>query len=226
MTTLLDHGELRLLGHMASDTDVVGAARVSLGVAPEEASKGPEKDAKLIRFLMDNRHTTPFEHSMFRWYVRAPIFVFREWHRHRVGWSYNELSGRYAPLERLFYAPSLARVPDPRNRQSSVELWPPTAESEGLLATVRDACETAFDTYEALLAGGMARELARGVLPVNTYSAMWASCNAQSLMHFLTLRNHPAAQLEIRVYAQAMEAEFARIMPMTHAAYVAWRKYG
>src|SRR5688572_4589676 len=111
VVNVLDRGEVRLLGVLGSDASVVGAARVSTGKEPEQASKGQEADKRLINFLMRNGHGTPFEHSVFQWYVKAPIFVVREWQRHRIA-SYNEQSGRYTEFQPEFYVPDHYRVQD------------------------------------------------------------------------------------------------------------------
>lgn len=225
MTAVLDHGSVLLVDHMASDQNVTGAARVSTGKGPGYTSKGPEADEKLIRYLMEHRHGTPFEHSVFQFFVKAPIFVFREWQRHRVG-SFNEQSARYSELAPEFYVPDHIRVPDPANKQGAVryEDHPDDGTGGGWGARIIDAighaAEADFDEYRRLLDQGVAREMARIVLPVSTYSSMWWTVNARSLMNFLMLRNNPAAQYEIRVYAEAIEAMFAEIMPMTRQAFV------
>jgi thymidylate synthase (FAD) len=221
---VLDKGEIVLLKYCANDLDVVAAARISNAVDYENASKGPEKDEALIRYLMKHRHTSPFEHTYFRWYVKVPFFVAREWHRHRVGWSYNEVSGRYVEFGKDFpmdlYLPTVARTPGSSTKQGSVDV-PPNSDLHWLMALeIEEASLAALDSYRALIDSGVARELARMVLPLNMYTAFVASCNARSLMHFLSLRNAPDAQYEIRVYAQAMEEMFKEVMPMTHRAFV------
>lgn len=218
---VLDHGEVLLVDHMASDQKVTGAARVSTGKGPEYTSKGPEADEKLIRFLMSNGHGTPFEHAVFQFFVKAPIFVVREWQRHRIG-SFNEQSGRYSELKPEFYVPDHVRVPDPVNKQSSIRLDDPDnmAGLGGVQEQIRRSSTEAFIEYRAMLDTGVSREMARMVLPVNTYTSMWWTVNARSLLNFLMLRNAPAAQLEIREYAAAIEAMFAEVMPVTHVAFV------
>lgn len=212
---VLDHGEVELVQSSASDLTVVAAARVSHGVVAAAASKGEEADQKLIRFLLKHNHGTPFEHNLFTFRVKAPIFVVREWHRHRVGWSYNEVSGRYTELEEEFYVPDKIRIPAPTNRQGSVLAdWDPQKEAD-VLDYLRIACEFSFEEYRQLLEWGVAREMARMVLPLNTYTSFYASCNARSLMHFLTLRQAEDAQWEIREYADALALLFAETMPVT-----------
>lgn len=213
--TVLDHGYVKLVQASASDLSVVAAARVSLGVTAEEASKGERDDRRLIRYLLRHHHGTPFEHNLFTFLVKAPIFVVREWHRHRIGWSYNEVSGRYTEMEEWFYVPDRVRVPAPSNRQGSV--LPPSGldEEDLLIANIRRSTDIAYFAYNDLLRRGVAREMARIVLPLNTYTSFYASCNARSLMHFLNLRLAEDAQWEIRQYAEAMALLFEEEMPVT-----------
>jgi thymidylate synthase (FAD) len=219
VTAVLDHGEVLLVDHMASDQKVTGAARVSTGKGPEYTSKGPEADEKLIRYLMAHGHGTPFEHAVFQFFVKAPIFVVREWQRHRVA-SYNEQSGRYSEFKPEFYVPDHARVPDPANKQSSV-VGVDEVVTDHVVRWSEAAQSEAFRTYQMLLDTGVAREMARIVLPLSLYTSFWWTVNARSLMNFQMLRNHEAAQWEIRQYAAAIEAMFAEVMPMTHTAFVA-----
>ena len=214
---VLDHGLVRLISHNASDESVVMAARVSNGIL-EEQWRG-EKDEKLIRFLLRNDHGTPFEHNSMTFLVDAPMFVRSQWHRHRIGWSYNEASGRYSEVDEKFYVPEKARVPHPSNKQSSVE----TDDMPYSLSLIRQASEEAFGRYHAFLMNGMAREMARIILPLNTYTPFYATCNARSLMHFLRLRLDESAQWEIRQYAAALETIWQDLMPVTHSE---WSKLG
>lgn len=221
MTSVLDSGEVILIDHMASDGKVTGAARVSTGKGPEFVSKGEEQDRKLIGFLMANHHGTPFEHAVFQWFIKAPIFVVREWQRHRVA-SYNEFSLRYAEVGEEtaeFYVPDLARVPDPNNKQSSI-----VASDDMMDALVQyqvhEANNLALTSYRLMIERGVAREMARLVLPVNLYTKFWFTINARSLMNFLSLRNAPAAQWEIRQFAMALEKDFAQKMPWTYKAFI------
>jgi thymidylate synthase (FAD) len=220
---VLDHGEVLLVDHMASDQKVTGAARVSTGKGPEYTSKGPEADEKLIRYLMDHGHGTPFEHAVFQFFVKAPIFVVREWQRHRMA-SYNEFSLRYAEVHAdsitsELYLPDEVRVPDPGNKQSSV-VTTDEVVIDRAHRWIGDAYSNATRTYAMLLNTGVAREMARIVLPLGLYTKFWFTVNARSLMNFLALRNHPAAQWEIAEYARAIEAMFAEVMPITYAAFV------
>jgi thymidylate synthase (FAD) len=203
---------------MASDLSVVNGARVSFARRKEEID---DSDAGLIRFLMRERHGTPFEHNAFRFHIRCPIFVAREWMRHRVG-SFNEFSLRYARATEDFY------VPEPEDVRSQVgkpgAYTFETVEAE-LAAETRDAMrevyEQAFATYERLVEAGVAREVARSVLPVGAYTEFYWTVNARSLMNFVSLRASESAQREIRRYAEAVEHFLEQQMPVTHAAFVA-----
>jgi thymidylate synthase (FAD) len=215
---VLDHGFVRLDDAMADDLSVVNGARVSFARHKAEMD---DSDAGLIRFLMRERHGTPFEHNSFRFHIRAPIFVAREWFRHRVG-SFNEFSMRYAKATDDFY------VPDPDDVRSQV--GKPGAYSfepvePGVAETTREEMravyEAAFSAYERLVELGVARELARSVLPVGAYTEFYWTVNARALMNFLSLRNSESAQREIRRYAEACETFLEERMPVTYAAFVA-----
>ncbi len=214
---VLDHGFVRLDAAEATDLSVVNAARVSFGKRKEEMD---EKDAGLIRFLMRNKHATPFEHSFFRWHIKAPIAVAREWFRHRWA-SYNEYSLRYSEALEDYYVPILDAVRSQVGKpgQYHFESLNPDAATE-VQQLMEIAYSDARTCYLRLLAMGVAKELARYVLPVGLYTEWYWSCNARSLMNFLALRNDEAAMREIREYAQAVEQIFASLMPVTHAAFV------
>lgn len=218
---VLDHGFVRLVDSMGSDLSVVRAARVSYDAA-WRAGANEGSDNRLINYLWKNHHTTPFEAVTFTFEVKAPIFVFRQWHRHRT-WSFNELSARYRELPEEFY------VPDARNigvqSKDSKQARDTADEINREYATVLIAttCRESFRAYRALLDQGVPRELARSVLPVATYSHMFATVDLLNLLKFLTLRTHAHAQYEIRVYAEAM-LELARsIVPVSIAAWEASR---
>lgn len=208
---LLNHGYCRLVDHMGNDLSVVRSARVSYD-AEWRAGEDEGKDAKLISYLMKNRHTSPFESVTFTFEVKAPIFVYRQWHRHRT-WAFNEISARYAELPEEFYVPDQDKITtqsvNNKQQRTSDEL----ATAEHCRALIKDQCERAFRAYHSLLESGCPRELARGVLPVNTYSKMFATVNLHNLMGFLRLRDHSHAQYEIQVYAQAMLELITPIVP-------------
>ena len=179
-----------------SDLDIVNAARVSFGKVATTVS---ERDKNLIKYLIEHDHTSPFEHNQFSFRIKAPLFVARQWMRHRMN-SYNEISYRYvkAPLE--FYIPPHWRYQDATNRQCSMGSF----SDEKLLAVYKKSIDEAITAYELLLEKGVAREQARGLLPLCTYTEFIFTCNLHSLMHFMRLRLHTGAQQEIRDYAQAL----------------------
>ncbi len=214
---VLDKGFIALDGALASDLAVVNGARVSFNQESDEFS---ERDAGLIRFLIRERHGSPFEHGYFRFLVKAPLFVVREHHRHRAGHSYNEWSGRYAKMDAEFYVPENVRTQVGKPGAYSFE--PVDDETrEATRREIEENAERAFEAYERLLEQGVAKEVARTVLPLSTYTKYYWSCNPRSLMHFCGLRNHESAQFEIRQYAAAAESFLERLMPITHAAFVA-----
>lgn len=215
---VLDKGFVVLDTHCADDLSVVNAARVSFNKRVNMLSEG---DGKLIGFLMKNRHTSPFEHNFFRFRVKAPIFVFREWHRHRIGCSINEQSGRYSKLENEFYIPGAYDVRSQVGKPGSYTFEPMKFyKSKNYTRSLKSHCKTSFELYEAALASGVAKEQARMLLPVNLYSTMYWSCNARSLMSFLSLRNTEFAQWEIQQYAKAMESIFLEVMPITAKCFI------
>ncbi len=215
---VLDHGFVRLDEAMASDLSVVNAARVSFARRKEEMDDG---DAGLIRFLLRERHGTPFEHNAFRFHIRAPIFVVREWMRHRVG-SFNEFSMRYAKATDDFYVPDADDVRTQVGKPGSYSFEPVDAElAETTRDELNDVYEAAYAAYERLVEQGVARELARAVMPVGAYTEFYWTVNARSLMNFVSLRASETAQREIRRYADACERFLADEMPVTYEAFVA-----
>ncbi|MFF1908648.1 FAD-dependent thymidylate synthase [Kitasatospora sp. NPDC058218] len=215
-----------LIKHAAEDGDVTCAARVSTlgGEARYETS---DDGAGLINYLMRDRHGSPFEHTSFTFYVEAPIFVAREFMRHRAGWSYNEESGRYKELQPVFYVPDdhrkLVQVGKPGRYEfeDGTEL-----QRTALSRDLYSAYSWASEHYRSLLSRGIAREVARIVLPVGLYTSFYATCNARSLMHFLSLRTKNSSakvpsfpQREIEMVAESMEEQFKKLMPVTYAAF-------
>ena len=219
---------VELVKHAASDADVIWAARVSTkgeqSLADVDAD--PERSVGLINYLMRDRHGTPFEHSSMTFYVHAPIFVFREFMRHRT-FSYNEESGRYRRLEPVFYVPGPERKLVQTGKPGAYEFSAGSPEQHALVTeAVVAACRQSYSAYLEMLEAGVAREVARTVLPVGLYSSMYATCNARALMNFLSLRvkRSDAAfpsfpQREIEMVAEQMEALWAGLMPLTHAAF-------
>ncbi len=228
---------VELVRSSAHDSDVLFAARVSTqGEQTLEQSRldGSEtetdiaRDRGLINYLMRDRHGSPFEHNSMTFYVQAPIFVFREFMRHRIA-SYNEESGRYRELRPVFYVPDADRRLVQTGKPGAYEFSPGSAEQSALVEQqTMTASRLAFEAYQRMLEAGVAREVARIVLPLNIYSSMYVTMNARSLMNFLSLRTRrPEShfpsfpQREIEMCAEQMEALWARLMPLTHAAFEA-----
>lgn len=214
---VLDAGFVRLDGYMGADLSVINSARVSFGTRKETLEEG---DIALINFLMRERHGTPFEHNAFRFHVRCPIFVAREWFRHRIG-SFNELSGRYKEIPTDGYLPAPENMRTQVGKPGSYMFKPLTAEDASAgLQHIRAAYDAAYVAYEALLQAGVAKEVARLVLPVGTYTEFYWTVNARSLMNFLSLRSADTAQYEIREYANAIIEIFEFVMPWTASAWI------
>ncbi|HWG01421.1 MAG TPA: FAD-dependent thymidylate synthase [Trebonia sp.] len=223
-----DDMTVELVKHAASDADVLWAARVSTKGEQSlaEAEADPARSAGLINFLMRDRHGTPFEHSSMTFYVQAPIFVFREFMRHRT-FSYNEESGRYRKLQPLFYVPGANRKLVQEGKPGAYEFKDGTEEQHKIATeAIMDSCRQAYAAYLSMLDAGIAREVARTVLPVGIYSSMYATCNARALMNFLSLRTRrpdsafPSfPQREIEMVAEQLENQWAGLMPLTHAAF-------
>jgi thymidylate synthase (FAD) len=215
---LFEHGFVRLDDAMASDLSVVNSARVSFAKRKEVME---ESDAGLIRFLMRDRHGTPFEHNAFRFHIRCPLFVAREWFRHRIS-SFNEESARYHQLEGDFYVPAVEDVRSQVGKPGAYTFEPVDPEvAEGLRADLAEFYERTYRLYQELIDRGIAKELARSVLPMGTFTQFYWTVNARSLMNFLSLRAAETAQHEIRRYAEAIEPFFAELMPVTYEAFVA-----
>lgn len=217
---------VELVNSMARDSDVAMAARVSTVSGTHEDVVDLGKDAGLINYLMRDRHGSPFEHNAFTFYVEAPLFVFREFQRHRIA-SYNEESGRYKELSPVFYVPG--------DDRKLVQVGKPGAytfedgdytQVKGTQALTRLSSERSYELYQKMLENGIAREVARMVLPLNIYSSMYVTMNARSLMNFLSLRSleqgtYPSfPQQEIADVATQMELIFSEKMPVTHDCFV------
>lgn len=214
---VLDHGFVRLDGQMSDDLSVVNAARVSFGVTKTELDQA---DKGLINFLMRERHGTPFEHNAFRFHVRCPIFVAREWFRHRIG-SFNELSGRYKEIPTVGYIPAPQSVRTQVGKPGSYTFEP--VDDYLAFETIKhieQAYEVAYRKYNKMLESGIAKEVARMVLPVGTYTEFFWTVNARSLMNFLSLRLDASAQYEIQEFAVAVKDIFVEAMPITAQAWV------
>lgn len=216
ITTVLDHGRIELIQHWGSDELIVESARMSTN----KGFKGWDADEKFLKFLWDNNHHTPFEMAGAIFEIKAPIFVFREWHRHRTQ-SYNEMSARYVPLPDENYVPSIQRIVEAIDKARSTRnvqeqaINPAIDRPETTQALFRDYYNRAELQYQHLLNGGLPKELARLVLPVGRYSKMRAGANLRNWLAFLKLRQADNAQWEIRQYADAMAAILANKFPRT-----------
>lgn len=220
---------VELMQSMGSDESVAASARVSTAadVSKGAFSADPAESKGLINFLLKNRHGTPFEHNSFTFFVEAPIFVFREFMRHRIGFSYNEESGRYRELRPIFYVPNEQRNLVQQGKPGAYEFVPGTKEQyKAMTAASKKAYIASYNAYQTMLTAGIAREVARQVLPVGLYSSMYVTCNARSLMSFLSLRTKRAdshfpsyPQREIEMVAEKIEAIFAEKMPLTHESF-------
>lgn len=213
---VLDHGFVKLIDYMGDDHAIVCAARVM-----EENWRG-DADIKLLKYLLKHRHTSPFEQVTLKFHIKAPIFVFRQWHRHRT-WSYNEMSARYKQLPEEYYVPKPEHIgiQSASNHQgrefteeeiSDVQLM--TSEHIGYTS------KQAYETYQMFLDANIPRELARTILPFNMYSEMYATVDLHNLMHFIELRIDKHAQYEIQVYAAALLKCMQEVVPITTNIFV------
>jgi thymidylate synthase (FAD) len=224
---------VELVRSSAHDSDVLFAARVSTmgeqtleGAQASAEGDAANKGAGLINYLMRDRHGSPFEHNSMTFYIQAPIFVFREFMRHRIA-SYNEESGRYRELNPVFYVPAPERNLVQVGKTGAYTFVPGSAEQTELVErATREASTKAFEAYQEILEAGVAREVARIVLPLNIYSSMYVTMNARSLMNFLSLRTKREGthfpsfpQREIEMCAEKMEDIWADLMPLTYAAF-------
>ena len=217
-----------LVKHSASDADVIWAARVSTAgeQSLDEIDKDPSRSAGLINYLARERHGSPFEHTSMTFFISAPIFVFREFMRHRIA-SYNEESGRYRELQPVFYIPAPERKLIQIGKTGAYEFIDGTQEQYKItVAAMKESYVFAYEKYKVMLEAGVAREVARAVLPVGLYSSMYVTMNARALMNFLSLRTSREGshfpsypQREIEMVAEKMEEIFAQLMPITHGAF-------
>jgi len=214
---LLDHGFVGLVDHMGSDLSIVRNARVSYD-AEWRAGEDEGGDSRLINYLYKNGHNTPFEAVVFTFDVKAPIFVFRQWHRHRTQ-SYNELSARYRELPEEFYIPDEEVITQQStdNKQMRTKEKHPEGKFFQTMMEMNNA--ESFTVYKNLLKRGCPRELARSVLPVGTYSHMFTTVNLNNLFKFIAERSHEHAQYEIRVYSDALLKLIEPIVPVAVAAF-------
>lgn len=209
-------GSVALVQHVGNDKSVVSAARVSFG--GDNSLPLDEKDTKLIKYLLKHQHGSPFEHNLLTFKTVAPLFVIRQWMRHRVGVSYNEISGRYVEVEERFYVPVRFRQQAPNNRQASIEASE-LLDQDAARSIWESAIQSAYEAYTELLKLGVTKEQARGVLGLCAYSEFYFTCNLRSLFHFLSLRDHPGAQWETQMYARALRQLAAPLFPVSFQAW-------
>ncbi len=212
----LNHGFVRLIDYLGSDAAVVEAARVSYG----KGTKQVQEDRRLIRYLMRHQHTSPFEMVEFKFHCKLPIFVARQWIRHRTA-SVNEYSLRYSEAENQFYLPEpeVIRQQSKSNRQGRAEETVPEAQQLEVLTILKQHAQQAWLDYEKLAKINLARELARIHLPVSLYTEWYWKINLHNLFHFLKLRLDPTAQYEIRVYAGAIAQIVKLAVPLSWEAF-------
>lgn len=239
LINVLDHGFARLVSYMqpadnagfkigdsddgpfigrcwTGDLEIVRNARVSYDADWREGNE--KKDAKLIDYLTKNYHTSPFETMVFTFEIKAPIFVIRQWHRHRT-WSYNEVSARYAELPEEFYVPAVEQITTQSTSNKQMRTSEQHPNAQAYQYWIDKNCASAFKLYKEMLSDGVPRELARGVLPLNTYTRMFATVALHNLFRFMTLRLHSHAQYEIRVYAEALLRLVEPIVPESVKAF-------
>lgn len=220
---VLDHGYVRYIDHMGSDQRIVEAARISY----KSPSKGIEQDKKLIAYLYKNKHTSPFEMCKITLNIKMPIFIMRQYVRHRMQ-NLNEVSARYTELPNEFYIPQSWRKQDMKNKQGSLESdnWNPDItdghpDSNSISATelLKLHCEDSYNAYQDMLKAGIAREMARMILPINIYTEIYACWDLKNLLHFITLREDGHAQSEIQKYGTAIKQICQEFFPATMEAY-------
>lgn len=207
--TLFDQGFVELVDSMGSDASIIKAARVSYN-GDSLILERADKDKKLLRYLLKNRHTSPFEHVTFTFHVKAPIFVARQWMRHRT-WAFNEVSARYTEVDQDYYVPDAWRYQSTDNKQMSKGSFNNADLSEDYL----NALNNCWEVYYNMMDKGVAREMARMILPVSSFTRFYGTVNLHNLLHFLTLRDHEHSQWEIREYAQKMRELIEPIVPNT-----------
>ena len=206
-------GWVGLIDRLGSETTIVNAARVSFGKIKKDMD---DRDVKLLEYLIENKHTSPLEHIVFTFSVHCPLFIRGQWHRHRT-WSYNEISRRYTEIDLEFYTPPKLRRQAENNRQASCA--DPDFDDAALRALIEKQNRDSLALYEKLLAAGVCREQARGVLPQNMMVTFWGTVDLSNLLHFLELRDSDHAQWEIREYAKAIKKLIKPVVPHVAAYY-------
>ncbi|MBR2426195.1 MAG: FAD-dependent thymidylate synthase [Lentisphaeria bacterium] len=215
VSVLDGQGWVGLIDTLGTESTIVNAARVSFGKIKTDMD---ERDVKLLHYLLDNRHSSPLEHIVFTFSIHCPLFIRGQWHRHRT-WSYNEISRRYTEIDIEFYTPKHLRMQAENNRQASVDN--PDFQDAELRAMIDKQNKDSLALYEKLLAGGVCREQARGVLPQNMMVTFWGTVDLNNLLHFLSLRDSEHAQWEIREYAAAIKKLIKPVIPNVAAYFEA-----
>jgi len=225
---VLDHGYVNYVDHLGSDLRILEAARISY----KSPSKGDDADKKLLQYLWKNKHTSPFEMVKLTLNIRMPLFVKRQYVRHRMQ-NLNEVSARYTQLPKEFYIPTAWRPQDTKNKQGSIatENWNPIlytykrlrSDDSPIDVHATEAlikfCDSAYALYEQMLEAGIAREMARMVLPVNIYTEIYACWDLKNLLHFISLRDDSHAQAEIQEFGKAIKEICTDLFPWTMEAY-------
>jgi len=212
---VLDNGFVRLINSMGSDIDIVRSARVSYNSDWRGGNNEMEnKDEKLISYLLRNHHTSPFESVVFTFEIKCPIFVARQWHRHRT-WAYNEVSARYTELPEEYYVPKVEQITTQSKDNKQMRTTEQHRFAQEIQNKIAVSNSESYEVYKNLLEEGCPRELARSVLPVAIYTHFFGTVNLHNLLHFLRLRLHSHAQYEIRVYAEAIGSIIQHIVPVT-----------
>lgn len=209
-----DHGFIYLVDYMGNDSAIAEMARTSYG----RGTRRVNQDEGLIRYLMRHKHTSPFERGVMTFHIKMPIFVARQWIRHRTA-SLNEYSARYSELSNEFYFPCGCYVAKQSQSNNQGRVDEEFSDAEKITRLIKDSCQDSYEMYEYLLSTGLSRELARGVVPTNVYTEMYWQCNLHNIFHFLKLRMDRHAQREIRDYAEAMAVIVQAAFP------VAWKAF-
>lgn len=209
---VLDHGYVRYIDHMGNDSRILEAARISY----RSPSKGKEQDKKLLKYLWKNNHSSPFEQVKIALNIKMPIFVMRQYVRHRMQ-NLNEVSARYTQLPNEFYAPSEWRIQDTKNKQSSVsaDLQKDAKWQRRQTGRLLKVCDLAYTAYKEMIEDGVAREMARMILPVNIYTEIYTTWDLKNLLHFIALRDDSHAQAEIQEYGKAIKLICKEVFPWT-----------
>lgn len=209
---VLDHGYVKMIASLGDDDFIAQAARVSY----QQGTTTTRANVELIDYLMRHQHTSPFEMVEFVFEIKAPIFIARQWFRHRTA-SVNEMSGRYSIMPSDFYVPTKLRAQDPNNKQGSIEA---SNNNDYVIEQMHKTMQNAFEIYNYSLTTGVAREQARIMLPLSTYTKFVWKQDLKNLLHFIKLRRDPHAQQEIRVYAEAIEGFIKEVVPATYNSWL------